>query len=91
MVACRNGGHIALIGVLAGYAGPVSTVTLMGKQLKLIGLTVGSRRHQLDMIRAIDAAGYKPVLDQHFPLEDLAGAFRHQASNTHFGKIIVDI
>jgi NADPH:quinone reductase-like Zn-dependent oxidoreductase len=91
MIASRNGGHIALIGVLAGYAGPVSTVTLMGKQLKVIGLTVGSRRHQLDLIRAIDVAGYKPVLDKHFPLEDLAGAFRHQESNTHFGKIVVDI
>jgi NADPH:quinone reductase-like Zn-dependent oxidoreductase len=43
------------------------------------------------MIRAIDVAGYKPVLDKHFPLEDLAGAFRHQESNTHFGKIVVDI
>ncbi len=91
IVATRNGGHIALIGVLAGYAGPISTVALMGKQLRLIGLTVGSRRHQLDLIRAIDVAGYKPVLDKSFPLEDLAGAFRHQESNTHFGKIIVDI
>ncbi|BCW88268.1 Alcohol dehydrogenase [Alphaproteobacteria bacterium SO-S41] len=91
ITAARNGGHIALIGVLAGYAGPVSTVAIMGKQLKVIGLTVGSRRHQQDMIRAIDVAGYKPVLDKHFPLQDLAGAFKHQASNTHFGKIVVDI
>ena len=91
IVAARNGGHIALIGVLAGFAGPVSTVAIMGKQLKVIGLTVGSRRHQLDMIRAIDVAGYKPVLDKHFPLEDLAGAFRHQESGAHFGKIVVDI
>jgi NADPH:quinone reductase-like Zn-dependent oxidoreductase len=91
IVATRNGGHIALIGVLAGYAGPVSTVAIMGKQLKVIGLTVGSRRHQLELIRAIDVAGYKPVLDKHFPLEDLAGAFRHQESNTHFGKIVVDV
>jgi NADPH:quinone reductase-like Zn-dependent oxidoreductase len=91
ITAARNGGHIALIGVLAGYAGPISTVAIMGKQLKVIGLTVGSRRHQLDMVRAIDVAGYRPVLDKHFPLEDLAGAFRHQESNTHFGKIIVDI
>nr|QQZ51926.1 zinc-binding dehydrogenase [Phenylobacterium glaciei] len=65
--ATRNGGHIALIGVLAGYAGPVPTVAIMGKQLKVQGLTVGSRRHQLDMIRAIDVAGYRPVLDKHFP------------------------
>jgi NADPH:quinone reductase-like Zn-dependent oxidoreductase len=91
IVASRNGGHIAVIGVLAGYAGPISTVAIMGKQLKVIGLTVGSHHHQLDLIRAIDVAGYKPVLDRHFPLQDLAGAFRHQESNTHFGKIVVEI
>jgi len=91
IVAARNGGHIAVIGVLAGFAGPISTVSILGKQLKVIGLTVGSRRQQLDLIRAIDVAGYKPVLDRHFPLADLAGAFRHQESNTHFGKIVVDI
>ena len=91
IVATRNGGHIALIGVLAGYVGPVPTVAIMGKQLKVQGLTVGSRRHQQDMVRAIDVAGYRPVLDQHFPLEHLADAFRHQASATHFGKIVVDI
>jgi NADPH:quinone reductase-like Zn-dependent oxidoreductase len=91
IVAARNGGHIALIGVLAGVAGPISTVAIMGKQLKVIGLTVGSRRHQLDLIRAIDVAGYRPVIDRHFPLEQLADAFRHQASNTHFGKIVIDI
>jgi NADPH:quinone reductase-like Zn-dependent oxidoreductase len=91
IVAARNGGHIAVIGVLAGYAGPISTVAIMGKQLRVIGLTVGSRKHQLDLIRAIDVAGYKPVLDRHFALGDLADAFRHQQSNTHFGKIVVDI
>jgi len=91
IVAARNGGHIGLIGVLAGYAGPISTVAIMGKQLKVIGLTVGSRRHQIDLVRAIDVARYRPVLDQHFPLENLAGAFRRQESNAHFGKIIVDM
>ncbi len=91
IAAARNGGHIALIGVLAGFAGPISTVLVMVKQLKIVGLTVGSRRHQRDLIRAIDAAGYKPVLDKHFPLKDLGAAFKHQASNAHFGKIVVDI
>jgi len=91
IIASRNGGHIALIGVLAGYAGPLPTVTMMAKQLKVIGLTVGSRRHQLDLIRAIDVARYRPAIDKHFPLENLADAFRHQASNAHFGKIVVDV
>jgi NADPH:quinone reductase-like Zn-dependent oxidoreductase len=91
MIAARVSGHIALIGILAGYAGPVMTVTLMAKNLRVQGLTVGSRQQQLDMIAAINVTGIKPILDKHFPLADLADAFRHQESGTHFGKIIVDI
>jgi NADPH:quinone reductase-like Zn-dependent oxidoreductase len=91
ITACAVGGHISLIGVLAGYAGPVPTVQLMAKQIRLIGITVGTRRQQQDMIRAIDQNGLKPVIDRHFPLAELGAAFRHQESGTHFGKICVDI
>jgi NADPH:quinone reductase-like Zn-dependent oxidoreductase len=91
MIAARVSGHIALIGILAGYAGPVMTVTLMAKNLRVQGLTVGSRQQQLDMIAAINVTGIKPILDKRFPLANLADAFRHQESGTHFGKIIVDI
>jgi NADPH:quinone reductase-like Zn-dependent oxidoreductase len=91
MIATRIGGHIALIGVLAGFQGPVATAMLMAKNLRVQGLTVGSRQHQIDMIAAIDATGIKPVLDKHFPLAELAEAFRYQESGGHFGKIIVDI
>jgi NADPH:quinone reductase-like Zn-dependent oxidoreductase len=90
MIAAKNCGHVALIGVLAGWGGPVSTVTLMAKQLRVQGLTVGSRQQQLDMIRAIEATSLKPVLDKSFPLEGLADAFRHQEANAHFGKIVVE-
>ena len=91
MLAARTGGHIALIGVLTGMAGPVQTALLMAKNLRVQGLTVGSRAQQLDMIAAIEANGIKPVISDHFPLEKLADAFRHQAANKHFGKICVDI
>jgi NADPH:quinone reductase-like Zn-dependent oxidoreductase len=91
MVATRVGGHVALIGVLAGIVGPVKTALLMSKNLRVQGLTVGSRAQQLAMIAGVETNGIRPVLDQHFPLENLADAFRHQAANAHFGKIIVDI
>lgn len=91
MMASRIGGHIALIGVLTGFAGPVQTAMLMAKNLRVQGLTVGSRAQQQEMIAAINANGIKPVLDKHFPLADLADAFRHQESGAHFGKIVVDI
>jgi len=88
--ASRLGGHISLIGVLAGFAGPINTALLMSMQIRLIGITVGARQHQQDMVRAIDANGIRPVLDQSFPLEKLADAFRRQESNQHFGKIVVE-
>ncbi len=91
MIATRVGGHVALIGVLAGFAGPVQTALLMAKNLRVQGLTVGSRAQQLDMIAGIEANGIRPVISDHFPLDRLADAFRHQAANAHFGKIVVDI
>ena len=91
MMATRVGGHVALIGVLAGFAGPVQTGLLMAKNLRVQGLTVGSRQQQLDMIAGIEANGIRPIISDHFPLDRLGDAFRHQAANGHFGKIVVDI
>jgi NADPH:quinone reductase-like Zn-dependent oxidoreductase len=89
--AARIGGHISLIGVLAGLQGPVPTALLMSKQVRLIGITVGTRRQQRDMITAIERIGLRPVIDRHFPLDGLADAFRYQESGRHFGKIVIDI
>ena len=91
ITAVRVGGHISLIGVLTGIAGPVPTATLMRKQVRLQGLIVGSRRQQQALVRALETTGIKPVIDKAFPLERLADAFRHEESGRHFGKIGVEI
>ncbi|MCW7544172.1 NAD(P)-dependent alcohol dehydrogenase [Aurantimonas litoralis] len=90
ITACRIGGHIALIGVLTGRAGEVPTAALMAKHQRLQGLIVGSRRHQMDMVRAIEAIGLKPIIDRSFALEGIADAFRHEESGAHFGKICLE-
>ncbi|MEZ5561298.1 MAG: NAD(P)-dependent alcohol dehydrogenase [Pseudomonadales bacterium] len=89
--AVRVGGHISLIGVLAGFAGEVPTAALFGKNATLKGITVGSRAQQRAMIDAIEANGIEPVIDSSFPLERIADAFRLQESQQHFGKICLDI
>lgn len=89
--ACRPGGHISLIGVLTGISGEVPTAALFSRNITLSGITVGSRRHQEDMIDAIDATGLRPVIDSKFPLDQIAAAFAHQASQKHFGKIVLTI
>ncbi|WP_454874127.1 zinc-dependent alcohol dehydrogenase family protein [Paraburkholderia xenovorans] len=91
ITACRIGGHIALIGVLTGRAGPVPTAALMARQLRLQGLIVGSRQDQRDMIRALEVSGIKPVIDSTFALDKLGEAFAHEESGAHFGKICVTV
>ncbi len=89
--ACRPGGHISLIGVLTGVSGEVPTAALFSRNITLSGITVGSRRHQEDMVEAINATGFRPVIDSRFPLDQIAAAFAHQASQQHFGKIVLTI
>jgi NADPH:quinone reductase-like Zn-dependent oxidoreductase len=89
--ALAIGGHIALIGLLAGVKAEIFIPALLSKHVRLQGLIVGSRRHQEDMVRALDASDLRPVLDRSFALEGLADAFRHEESGKHFGKIVVDM
>lgn len=91
ITACRIGGHISLIGVLAGFAGEVPTAQLFSQNITLDGITVGSKDEQEDMIRAIEANAIKPVISDTFSLDELAAAFGHQAAQKHFGKIVVTI
>jgi len=88
--AVAIGGHISLIGVLTGRGGDIPTAKLMAKQARIKGLIVGSRQHQIEMIRALETTGIKPVIDCSFALDRIADAFRHQESGKHFGKICLE-
>ncbi len=87
--AVAFGGCISMIGVLTGISGEVPTAALFQKNARISGITVGSQAHQRDMVAAIEANGIEPVIDSHYPLAELAQAFRHQESQQHFGKICV--
>jgi NADPH:quinone reductase-like Zn-dependent oxidoreductase len=87
IAATRIGGHIILVGVVAGVAGPIPTVAIMSRQQRITGITVGSRAQQMAMIEWLDARQVKPVIDSVFPIADACEGFRLQASGKHLGKI----
>ena len=89
--ACRVGASVAMIGLLTGHEGPLPTTVMMGRQLRINCIMVGSRKAQIDMVRAVSANNIRPVIDSHFTLSELASAFRHQETGQHFGKIAIDI
>jgi NADPH:quinone reductase-like Zn-dependent oxidoreductase len=47
---------------------------------------VGSRLHQLEMIRALNTMDMRPVIDALYPLARIVEAFQFQKSGRHFGK-----
>ena len=91
-IAARTGGHVAIIGAAGGFdVDTMPFAVVQAKRLRLQAVTVGSRRDQLDMIRALDRAALRPVIDATYPLERLADAFRHMESGAHFGKIAITV
>ena len=90
IAAVRTAGHIALIGVLDGFAGMVPTAALIARQIRLQGLVVGHRDHQTELVQWLETSGIRPVIDRRFGLDAIADAFRLQAGSGHFGKIALE-
>jgi NADPH:quinone reductase-like Zn-dependent oxidoreductase len=84
----RIGGHVAVIGVLAG-AGEFDPRSILMKAVRMQGILVGSRRMFEEMNNAIESNRLKPVIDKTFAFEDAAEALRYMESGSHFGKIVV--
>jgi NADPH:quinone reductase-like Zn-dependent oxidoreductase len=85
------GGHIALIGVVAGFQGDPNPHPMLRKGGSLHGIFVGNRAMFERLNAAIDANGLKPVIDKVFPFEEAVEALRYQQSGKHFGKVVVEI
>jgi NADPH:quinone reductase-like Zn-dependent oxidoreductase len=91
MAACRLGGHIAVIGLLSGVVAEVNIPALFSTQMRVNGISIGSRTDQEDMIRAIHVNRLKPVIDRTFGLEQITAAFEYYQTQSHFGKIALEI
>ncbi len=90
--AARTGGHIAIIGAVAGFdVDTMPFAVVQAKRLCLQAVTVGSRRDQIEMVRAIEAHDIHPVIDRVFPLHALEDAIVHMRSGQQVGKICIEI
>ncbi|MDP3854347.1 NAD(P)-dependent alcohol dehydrogenase [Phenylobacterium sp.] len=87
--AIRIGGHIAIIGVVAG-AGDINPAVLIGNSARLQGVSVGSREMFEAMCRSIELHRISPVVDKVFPWTEARAAFAAMAGGEHFGKIVLE-
>ena len=89
--ALKIGGTISMIGVLTGIAGEVPLAEFFQRNATMSGITVGSHEHQANMVKAFEDWDLMPVIASSYPLAELGAAFKHQESQQHFGKIVVDL
>jgi NADPH:quinone reductase-like Zn-dependent oxidoreductase len=90
MRAVRIGGHISIIGVVAGPGSGFNPAALIGNAAKLQGVFVGSRDMFEAMCRAIELHRIRPVVDKVFPFTEVQEAFRAMQAGEHFGKIVLE-
>lgn len=87
--AVALGGRVSLIGVLTGFEHRINPMGILGKQIEVHGVFVGSRAMFEAMNAAIRLHELRPVVDRVFGFDEVHDALRFMQAQQHFGKIVV--
>jgi NADPH:quinone reductase-like Zn-dependent oxidoreductase len=88
VAATRVGGRVSVIGVLSDGSG-LDTSQLLLKGITMQGMFVGSRDIFEDMNAALTQHAVEPLIDTTFPFSDALSAYRHFATRSHVGKVVI--
>jgi NADPH:quinone reductase-like Zn-dependent oxidoreductase len=91
VAALRRGGHINIIGYLAGVDLGLTVYDLIMKNAHLHGISVGNRDTFEGMMHFVAKQRIRPVIDRAYVFEEAADAFSDIARGQHLGKLIVTI
>jgi NADPH:quinone reductase-like Zn-dependent oxidoreductase len=90
LAATRMGGTVSVIGGLTGFGGtPIEPVALLRNYIRLSGFMVGSRVMLEDLLRFMESAQIRPVIDREFAFAEAQLAYEHLEAGRHFGKIVL--
>ena len=91
IASLRYGGHMSLLGILAGTQGPINTYAIFHRNIHIRGVYVGSIAMFERLVRVLQDSRIDPVIDRVFPFEDARAAYEHLASGAHFGKVVIRV
>jgi NADPH:quinone reductase-like Zn-dependent oxidoreductase len=87
--ALRDGGHLALVGVLSGAPADRDAAARNERGIRVDGIYVGSVRHLESLCQSVGERGLRPVVDRVFPFDEVKQAYEYLSSSRHFGKIVI--
>jgi NADPH:quinone reductase-like Zn-dependent oxidoreductase len=89
--AIRTSGTLAMIGVLSGATAQLNLGRVVTQNVRLQGVTLGSRDMFEDMVRAIELHRLEPAIDdKRYGFDQVAEAIGAIAQGRHFGKICIE-
>ena len=89
MRAVARGGRIVIVGNTSGPKTEIDVRFIFGKQISLIGSTMGTPQDFRDVMALIGAGKLKPVVDRVVPLAEGKAAFEALERGEQFGKIVL--
>jgi NADPH:quinone reductase-like Zn-dependent oxidoreductase len=89
--ATREGGHIALVGLLTGAPADRDEALRNERGVRIDSLYVGSVRHFENLNAALARSDIRPVIDRVYPFEEAVQAYKHLESGSHFGKLVIHV
>jgi NADPH:quinone reductase-like Zn-dependent oxidoreductase len=89
MQAVARGGRIVIVGNTSGPKAEIDIRYIFGKQISLIGSTMGSHQDFLTVIDLLRKQTLRPVIDRVFALSEGIEAYGRMEAGQHFGKILL--
>lgn len=86
-----RGGRLVTCGATAGGLPDTDLSVIFSKHLKIYGSTLGSREEFCQVLRFVNMAQIRPIIDNVFPLKEAAAAQRRMEEGKQFGKIVLQI
>jgi NADPH:quinone reductase-like Zn-dependent oxidoreductase len=87
----RAGGRVVVFGGTGGTEVELQVRPFYFKQQSLFGTQLGSPRDFEALLRMLDDASWRPVIDSVHPLADAEAALTRLESGEHFGKLVLEI
>ncbi|MCU0604905.1 MAG: zinc-binding dehydrogenase [Desulfobacterales bacterium] len=89
MQAVARGGRIVIVGNTSGPQVEIDIRFIFGKQISLIGSTMGNHQDFLAVIELLRQGRLKPVIGRVVPLKNGIEAYRLMEEGRQFGKIVL--
>ncbi len=89
MQALARGGRIVIVGNTSGPQAEIDIRFIFGKQISLIGSTMGTHQDFKDVVALLWAGKLKPVIDRLMPLSEGQKAYEIMEKGQQMGKIVL--